>query len=151
MGLGASYDNPSTEEENRITPPTPITANKPRTPITKEHQFKTSAIVSDLVYRVQGIPVNYKKDNVKELLVSKFELDSSLDIDIRSLARSQDQRTQTAIISFSNVSSTASFKGNEWSFRWYLENNKISHIKLDTHFIGLTMLSTPDSTEHSIE
>jgi hypothetical protein len=153
VGLGTPSDGPKPmiDEENLITAHTSTVTNQPQTPFTKEQHFKKSAIASDLVYRVQGIPINCQIDCIKELLRSKFELDPSIDIDIRSLAVSQDQRTRTAVVSFSNAPSVTSFKENDWPFKWYLENNKAAHIKIDTHFIGLTMLYTPDSAEHEIE
>lgn len=145
-----SHDGSTIEEESIITGHTSI-ASQPRTPLTKEQHFKESGIVPDLVYRVQGIPINYQIGHIKKLLGSKFELDPFTDIDIRSLATSQDQRAQTAVVTFSNVPSVVLFKGNEWSFKWHLENNKASYIKIDTHFIGLTMLYTPDSAKHELE
>lgn len=144
LGISPGGPKPTIDEENAIT-------DQPRTPFTKERHFKESAIASDLVYRVQGIPINYERDCVKKLLRSRFELDPSMEIDIRSLAVSQDQRARTAVVSFSNTSSATSFEENDWSFKWHLENNKATHIKIDTRFIGLTMLHTPDSATHEFE
>jgi hypothetical protein len=153
VGLGISSDGPkpTIDGGNAVTVHTSTVTNRPRTPFTKEQHFKESAIASDLVYRIQGIPINYQRDCIKELLRSKFELDPSMEIDVRSLAASQDQTARTAVVSFVNATSATSFEENDWSFRWYLENNKATHIKIDTHFIGLTMLYTPDDAKHEIE
>lgn len=153
-GLGVSYDGPkpTIKEEHMFTANISTVTNQPRTPLTKEQHFKKSAIASHLVYRVQGIPINYQMVYIKKLLRSKFELDPSMDIYIRSLAVSQDQRRWTVVVSFINAPPSAtSPKENDWSFKWYLENEKAIYIKIDTHFIGLTMLYTPGNAEHEIE
>lgn len=152
-GLGISCDGQEVsiiEEEDVIRADTSTDTSLPRsTRLTKEQIFK-SAIVPDLVYRMQGIPKEYGMDETKELLRLKLELYPS-DIDIQSLALSHDQRTQTALVTFNNASSETPLEEIEWSFRWYAESHKVIDINIDTHFIGLTMLCTPESAMHKIE
>lgn len=118
---------------------------------TKEQAFKRDGIISDQVYRVHGIPKDYTMDNTKELLRSNLGLDRPVNVEVRSLALSLDQKTKTALVNFSNASSEKALDENEWSFKWFVGDSRAIHLNIDTHFIGLTTLYTPQSAIPEIE
>lgn len=109
-------------------------------------------VTSQTVYRVRGIPIGYQVEELRSLLASKLLTDPAK-IDIRSLATNPSHTSQTATVIFEHIPSPISSDDENWEFRWNIvQGKKASHIHIDTHFHGLTMLySPPENIKHEIE
>jgi hypothetical protein len=130
----------------------------------------SDAKMSQVTYRVQGVPLEYMSKKVQELLRSVLELNGPRhDVQVRSIAIAPNQKTKMATVNFKIPPACFSSDRNEWSFEIPnvdssdAENDddddddediipKAPTITIDTHFKGITVLrSFKNISEHKIE
>ncbi|KFY10214.1 hypothetical protein V491_07762 [Pseudogymnoascus sp. VKM F-3775] len=118
-----------------------------------------AAALPDRVYRVRGLPLEIGADEVTYVISRVFGLESDLP-QIRSVAQDLDGRTTVATLTFRKLPVQLSGDGHEWLFDTDAPDagNK-SHrglhrkikLKIDDHFIGLTVLSCPPPSDHQVD
>jgi len=117
---------------------------------------------SPLTYRVKGIPLHCEEREVKELLQTVLDLNGTRNVvQVGSLAISPDQKTKMATVDFKIPPSRLSPDGNQWSFEITNVRTsgsedggdpKVPTITIDTHFLGITILQSPQNVSaHKIE
>ncbi|OBT69998.1 hypothetical protein VE03_00646 [Pseudogymnoascus sp. 23342-1-I1] len=120
------------------------------------------------VYRVTGIPIEYKQKQVKALLQTVLQLDKAGNsAKLRSIAISPNRKTKVATVCFSYRPTPLPERANrEWHFPIPTENNSGNSspdedddiipqeqiITIDSHFKGITVLrSFSNLDEHKID
>jgi len=119
--------------------------------------------MSQVTYRVRGIPLEYKPKRLQELLRSVLERDGTRDaVQVRSMAISPDRKTKMATVNLKNPPACFSLNKSEFSFEIPDVDigdeddddiiPKAPTITIDTHFNGITILrSFKNVSEHKIE
>jgi hypothetical protein len=125
-----------------------------------------NAKISQVTYRVRGIPLEYKLRQVQELLRSVLGLDAARGtVQVKSIAISPNQKTKMATVNFQNPPPCLSSDRKEWSFEIPDVDNsdaesdddddiipKAPTITIDSHFRGITIFrSFKNVAEHKIE
>lgn len=120
------------------------------------------------VYRVTGIPIDYKQKQIKALLQTALELDEAGGtVKLRSIAISPNRKTKVVTVCFSCRPELLPPRASrEWHFSIPTENNggnsstfddddivpQEQIITVDSHFKGITVLrSFRKLDEHKIE
>lgn len=132
----------------------------------------SNAKTSQVTYRVRGIPLEYKKRQVDELLRSVLGLDAARGtVQVKSIAISPNQKTKMATVNFQDPPPCLSSGRKECSFEIPdafevpdVDNSdtdndddddiipKAPEITIDSHFRGITILrSFKNISEHKIE
>jgi hypothetical protein len=126
----------------------------------------TNTVRQDHVYRVRGLPWEISSQQIGDLVSILFKLESDTSAPrIRSLAKAPDGRTMVATLSFRTIPAELSGGNeNEWSFditnfprNLEAEYEDIGRprrsrtLTIDDHFRGLTILSSPPSSDHKVE
>ncbi|MCJ1334037.1 hypothetical protein MMC10_010744 [Thelotrema lepadinum] len=118
------------------------------------------------VFRVQGIPLSCKREDVRQLVAQLLDIGTDVTIiQIRSLAVCINQKTKTATIGFRDTPQCLISGKSEWTFTipssWgEVENDieddddfipRVPQITIDTHFEGFTVLRSPKEHDHETE
>ncbi|OBT60680.1 hypothetical protein VE03_09999 [Pseudogymnoascus sp. 23342-1-I1] len=126
----------------------------------------SDAKISQVTYRVRGIPLEYNMRQVQELLQSVLGLDAARGtVQVKSIAISPNQKTKMATVNFQNPPPCLSSDRKEWSFEIPDVDNsdaesdddddiipKAPTITIDSHFRGITILgSFKNVAEHKID
>jgi hypothetical protein len=97
-----------------------------------------------------------EKDEVKVFLQNKLKLKTCITVSIKSLAVSHTQQAQVAVVSFKpRPECLVPCEEEEWEFGpnfWDDDPDDVTHITIDTHFRGVTVLyCPPDGIKHEVE
>ena|SRR5277367_3589786 len=125
------------------------------------HQI-SNAQRCEQAYRVRGVPLTYNLQETKSLLQRALNLENdNSGLKVKSLAIDSNKRAKVATINFENIPSNLSVE-HEWTFdipdllKSSSKDNDLiiprtERITIDDHFIGLTTLYSPSSTDHKVE
>ena len=103
------------------------------------------------VYRVKGIPEEYRIDNTKTMLRLGLDLNESTKINIRSLAISEYHVEKVSVVEFTPEPADLASGKDQWSYNIEMPDKRKIVITIDTHFRGLTVLRSPSSEDHNLE
>ena len=79
--------------------------------------FTAPSLEHKKTYRIRGIPLEYKKIHVEQLLQSVLKLDGAQDaVQVKSLAMSPNYKTKMATVDFRTLPAGLSSSSNEWHF-----------------------------------
>jgi hypothetical protein len=123
-------------------------SNSPKT------NSKRSSSAPYQMYRIQGIPAGLSKDEAKEFLRRKLDLEETTNISFKSLATSKTRNERVAVASFYPKPHCLVLERNQWSFgssELYDSVDDDTSITIDSHFIGLTILCSPNNAFRKIE
>ena len=140
-------DNPEIPLES---PPLSQQASVPQASEPKASEPKISG-PKDLDYRVKGLKLEYTGNDVLLFLERKLGLEPHVVKRIKSLSISHSGESKVAVISLKPRPKSLSAPGkDEWIFGPTSDDDD-THITVDTHFRGVTVLYAPQDTHHTIE
>lgn len=131
--------------------PLPTRNNTPKD-TTKDAALPLKPKVVGMVYRVKGIPEDYGKDKTTAMLKELLKIDDdTTEIKIRSLATSEHEGEKVSVVQFTPKPDELA-SGEQWFFHHGDKPDGGSiGITIDSHFRGLTVLTSPSNGVHKLE
>ncbi|KAK8226901.1 hypothetical protein HDK77DRAFT_487248 [Phyllosticta capitalensis] len=110
------------------------------------------------VFRVQGLPVTHEDRHVdageaEKMIRKALDVDSKIEVDVRSLAQLPSPPSQTATVTFSEIPPALDLRMQKHSDPEFTFRSSTGMVRLtvDTHFKGFTPLQSPSDANYSLD
>jgi hypothetical protein len=139
-------------EKDRTQVGSHATPSPTRNDAPKDATVPLNPPVVGMVYRVKGIPEDYGNDKTTTMLKELLKIDDdTTKIKIRTLATSEHYGEKVSVVQFMPEPRELA-SGEHWFFNYgdKPDGGPID-ITIDTHFRGLTVLTSPSNGVHKLE
>ncbi|KAK8249385.1 hypothetical protein IWZ00DRAFT_488791 [Phyllosticta capitalensis] len=110
------------------------------------------------VFRVQGLPITHEGRHVdareaEKMIRKALDVDSKIEVDVRSLAQLPSPPSQTATVTFSEIPPALDLRMQKHSDPEFTFRSSTGMVRLtvDTHFKGFTPLQSPSDANYSLD